>query len=224
MRGLVTLILIVGSSVAITDNMTAVPKDKGYCKGKEHIASCNEWFLIADNSIRIVDWSQDEDYSFTKIFRKDKKGRYVQVAEVVPTFQDSTRPGLFYGIPDKADIVLSRAGKVVAVRGTYKRSAVSDSDRESLLVGLDPTIQHSAVSNSDRESTLDGLDQTIHTFGIPFVLFTGTTAHLRDTIRGEEWRFITLDELAVNDNKRIEEQIRKADQELRNAKEALKKH
>jgi hypothetical protein len=208
MRSLITLILIVGSSVAITANMTAVSKEKGFCRESE-ASICDEWVLVADKSIRIVEWGY-EDGGWTKIFRVDRKGTYVPVAEVIPVLQDSSRPGvLLNGNGEISGIVLSRVGKVLAVRGTYKRKALSDEETD----GTESKISHDIWR--------------------PLVLFTGkATPPARCdgctppdmNAQSIEWRSITLDELGLNDRKRINEVSRIAEEELRQATEASKKH
>jgi hypothetical protein len=162
-----------------------------------------------DESIRIVDWS-DGDGGFTKIFRVDAKGQYVPVAEVYPVVQDSSKPGVLLYNSDEgiADIILSHVGKALAVRGTYKRNAMSDDETDGIDSKLSPTLWP------------------------PLVLFTGENrepvcANCPDTasrINAREWRFITLDELAAKDRKRIDEQTRIAEEDLRRASKAMQKH
>ena len=211
MRQFALIAVAVQSSFALSANMTAVPKDKAHCAriAKDYGADCYEWALVANRSIRIV-FSGYEDGASTTIYRVDKAGTYHVVATVEPALRDSSRPGqLFFGYAwDVRDIELVHTGGVVAFRATYMRTPVSDEETED---DEQPQEDRPGVSLVKRRA-------------IPFVLFSGKTTQPDMTVRAMDWKTMTPEQLESNDDTRIREQSQRAEEELRRANEALKKH
>jgi hypothetical protein len=102
-------------------NMFAVPEAQAHCAAElADGAYCYEWKLVADPSLRIVS-SGYEDGGSVIIYRRDARGRYRHLAEVLPALQDPRYPGqLFWGYSwDIEDIKVVTHGRRVRIMATF---------------------------------------------------------------------------------------------------------
>ncbi|MFD0724380.1 hypothetical protein [Lysobacter brunescens] len=102
-------------------NMVAVPEAQAHCAAEAADgAYCYEWKLVADPALRIVS-SGYEDGGSVIVYRRDARGRYRHLAEILPALRDSRYPGqLFWGYSwDIEDIEVVTHGRRIRMMATF---------------------------------------------------------------------------------------------------------
>lgn len=137
MTALCALAFAAPPAQARTPGMVALPASQAHCaKATSDGAYCYEWRLVADPMVRIVS-SGYEDGGSVVVYRRDARGRYRRLAEILPALRDARYPGrLFWGYSwDIEDIeVVVRDGSV-RFMATFDHPAL---DRELALVESKP--------------------------------------------------------------------------------------
>lgn len=102
-------------------NMVAVPEAQAHCAAEiADGAYCYEWKLVADPALRIVS-SGYEDGGSVIVYRRDARGRYRHLAEILPALRDARYPGqLFWGYSwDIEDIEVVMRGRRARMLATF---------------------------------------------------------------------------------------------------------